>query len=201
VWGFESGVVAVTSGGSHSCVVTVAGALKCWGLNDHGQLGNGTLIDSSVPVQVQGLSSGVVAAEAGAAHTCALLKTGVVSCWGDNSHGQLGDNTTTSRLQPTPIAGLGGFAVALKSGAGHSCALLSPTRILRCWGDNQYGQIGDGTTTRRLLPVSTTNFSGVVRARAKRAATLASGWRLLDATYAGDAGHSASSTFIPHEAQ
>lgn len=201
VIGLESGVIAVTAGAAHSCAITVAGALKCWGRNNHGQVGNGTLEDQFVPVQVKNLESGVVAAEAGADHTCALLNSGAVWCWGDNSKGQLGDGTNVSRLKPALVASIGGFAVSLASGTGHTCALLSPARISRCWGENLYGQLGDGTTSSRLHPVTTASFSGVVRARAQQTATLVPGWRFLHASYLGGATHAASSTFIPHRAQ
>lgn len=102
-----SGVQAIASGsGYHSCVLMIDGGVKCWGLNTNGQLGDGTNINQSVPTQVKGLSSGVKAIAVGSEHSCALMINGEVMCWGRNTHGQLGDGTTTTRIIPTKVVGL-----------------------------------------------------------------------------------------------
>jgi alpha-tubulin suppressor-like RCC1 family protein len=103
--GLSSGVVSVSAGGEHTCAVTSTGAVKCWGYNVYGQLGDGTLGSADVPVDIVGLSSGVVSVSAGAAHTCALTSTGAVECWGGNPDGELGDNTTTNRDVPVDVVG------------------------------------------------------------------------------------------------
>ncbi|HEY8259882.1 MAG TPA: chromosome condensation regulator RCC1 [Methylosinus sp.] len=200
VAGLETGVAALADGFRHHCALTVAGAVKCWGDNYYGQLGDGTTVSRPAPVQVAGLTSGAVAVEAADYHTCALLSSGAVRCWGFDDHGQLGDGATTARSIPTPVAKLGGSAVAIATGYSYSCALLSPSRVLRCWGQNDLGQIGDGTTTDRLLPVATTGFVGLLRARGRLHAPLAAGRHLLRANYSGDADHPASaSPVVPHE--
>ena len=106
VAGLGHGVAAIAAGAHHTCALTTAGAVTCWGRNADGQLGNGTTTDSDVPVEVTGLSSGVVAIAAGGSHTCALTSAGGLECWGYNGYGQLGDGTTYYRTTPFDVSGL-----------------------------------------------------------------------------------------------
>ena len=141
----------VEAGADHTCSVTGGGRVRCWGDNANGQLGDGTTTSRtsrSRPVLVPGLS-GVLQVVSGAAHSCALLGDGRVSCWGSNASGQLGDGSTTSRSAPAVIALSG--VVRLTAGASHTCALLS-TGLARCWGSNGLGQLGDGSTTLKTFP-------------------------------------------------
>jgi alpha-tubulin suppressor-like RCC1 family protein len=101
-------VIALTAGGNHTCALTSGGAVKCWGWNAEGELGDGTTNERLTPVSVSGLSSGATRVSAGGLHTCALTSSGTVKCWGWNADGQLGDGTTTDRLTPVSVVGFGG---------------------------------------------------------------------------------------------
>jgi alpha-tubulin suppressor-like RCC1 family protein len=152
VTGLESGVVAVVAGGFHTCALTDGGAVRCWGYNSSGQLGDGSTTDKWTPVAVSGLASGVRAVAAGAFHTCALLNSGAVKCWGYNSYGQLGDGSAEARSLPVQVVGLANGVTGIAAGYSHTCAAISGGAV-KCWGSNSNGQLGDGTTTDRPLPV------------------------------------------------
>jgi len=154
--------LAIDAGLGHTCALTTAGGVRCWGLNDEGQLGDGTTQNRSLPVDVSGLGSGVTAVTAGAFHTCAVTAAGGVKCWGYNRHGELGDGTTTSRLTPVDVSGLSIGVKALAAG-GHTCALLVSGGV-KCWGQNHFGELGDGTTTNRPTPVDVVGLSSGVAA-------------------------------------
>jgi alpha-tubulin suppressor-like RCC1 family protein len=159
--GLSSGVLAVTAGGYHTCALTSAGAVKCWGDNYWGALGDGTRENRPVPVNVVGLSSGVTAMTA-SGHTCALTSAGGVKCWGRNVSGQLGDGTTENRLVPVDVVGLSGGVTAITA-SGHTCALTTSGAV-KCWGSNSNGQLGDGTTENRPTPVDVSGLSSGVLA-------------------------------------
>jgi len=103
VSGLSSGVTAIAAGGGHTCAMTAGGGVKCWGDNRQGQLGDGTTTQRSTPVNLSGLSSGVTAITTGSTHTCALLSTAKVKCWGSDSYGQLGLGTITRRTSPVDV--------------------------------------------------------------------------------------------------
>jgi alpha-tubulin suppressor-like RCC1 family protein len=167
VAGLSSGVLAVSPssgasiGGSegHTCAVMVAGGVKCWGLNFAGQLGDGTTTNRLTPVDVPGLAGPAVDVAAGFDHTCALLETGAVQCWGANASGQLGDGTTTPRPAPTNVTGLPSGAVEIAAGPRHTC-VITPASDAKCWGANEKGQLGDGTTIMRPAPVDVSSLAG-----------------------------------------
>lgn len=156
VLGLNSGVVAVEAGGNHSCALTQSGSVKCWGMNERGQLGIGTDANQFSPADVVGLTSGITNLSAGEEHTCALTQAGGVKCWGRNNYGQLGDGSTTDRNLPVDVTGLSDVA-AISAGAGHTCAVLASGAV-QCWGKNDYGQLGNGLTTNRSEPSTVLGF-------------------------------------------
>jgi len=152
----------IGGGQEHSCAVTIAGGVVCWGFNQYGELGNGTMTSSSTPVPVSGLSSGVAAVADGGYFSCALTKTGNVWCWGNNSSNQLGTGNNSGAaaffetpqevLDPTGKTPMSGI-VAITLGSSHACALNSAGGVF-CWGDNTDGQLGDGPSFPKLpVPV------------------------------------------------
>ena len=162
-------VTALSAGTSHTCAV-VAGEARCWGANDKGQLGLAGPASSYSPVQPPGVTGTVRAIAAGWTHTCAVADGevyGEVWCWGDNTSGQLGDGSSgaaSSRPTPLKISSLSGV-VTIAAGSGHTCAATATQ--LFCWGRNDFGQIGDGTTSGpRLAPTAVSGVSGPLQALA-----------------------------------
>jgi alpha-tubulin suppressor-like RCC1 family protein len=158
-----TGATAIASGsGWHSCARLSTGTVKCWGDNEYGELGNGRTgakFDSSVPVFVEGLTGVTAVSALGSIHSCALLSTKMVKCWGDNSDGDLGNGTTVSSSVPVAVKDLTGVT-SVSAGDIHNCALLS-TKTVNCWGDNGSGDLGNGTRISSSIPVAVKDLSGV----------------------------------------
>jgi len=147
---FLSNVAAIAIGGDHACARLKTLAVVCWGRNNAGQLGDGTTNDSVTAVTVPGVTSRELAA--GIEHTCALQNNTSVRCWGGNSHGSLGDGTTNRSLTPVFAQGLSQVQ-SLSSGATtfNTCAVRQFGNIA-CWGDNDFGQLGNGIAGPSLVP-------------------------------------------------
>ena len=219
VTGLTSGVKAISIGTDHSCALTTAGGVKCWGSNSNGQLGDGhgsLITNSFVPVDVEGLTSGVQVIAAGNGYTCALTAAGGVKCWGYNRYGRLGDGTTDDRLTPVDVMGLtsgvqalstsisgypcavttqggakcwgaleyskldgGGLPAdspapkdvdgltgdvkSLSTGLDHACAMTTAGGV-KCWGENEFGELGDGAPAGSRTPVDASGLTGGVQA-------------------------------------
>ena len=157
---------AIAAGSSHSCALLDSGAVKCWGDNDAGELGQGNaddrgdnageMGDNLAPIAL-GAGRTATAIAAGDVHSCALLDSGAVKCWGANDAGQLGQGDTEFRgdgagemgdnLAPVGL-GVGRTATAITAGGVHTCALLDDGSV-KCWGDGAFGQLGTGAPDAR----------------------------------------------------
>ena len=173
-----SGVMAIAAAPDHACALLGSGAAYCWGSNFYGALGTSVKgATAYAPVKVEGLA-GAVAIATGHTHTCAALADGSARCWGANRHGQLGDGTKTDRAMPAAVRDLAGVVelalgdatevpVEARLLSGHSCARLRDESVW-CWGENRFGQLGDGTRADRAAPVK---VAGIEGARAVAAGT------------------------------
>ncbi|MEM9487749.1 MAG: hypothetical protein AAGC55_01325, partial [Myxococcota bacterium] len=152
--GLDSAIAEVSVGDDHSCAREDNGTLWCWGRNQDGALGDGTTTQSSTPVQVSTLGGSVKGLYTGRAHTCAVLGDGSTWCWGQDLYGQLGSQGQRAMSEmPRQVADLDDVArLATGVAADHTCAVENDGS-LACWGRNQYGQLGDGSTAERAGPI------------------------------------------------
>lgn len=135
---------------SYSCAMNSSGALRCFGINAYGQIGNNSTSNQLNPVTVSGLTSGVVSCGIRYRHSCAVRSTGQAYCWGWNTYGQLGNNSTSTSYVPVSVSG-GHQATQVSVGAYHSCFVREDGTVW-CWGYNNGGRLGDNTTTNRSIP-------------------------------------------------
>jgi alpha-tubulin suppressor-like RCC1 family protein len=162
--GVNSDVVSLSAGSSFSLALKRDGTVLAWGANSNGQLGDGTTLSKTTPIQVTGFgpNSGIIAIAAGASHALALSFDGTLWAWGSNGSGQLGDGTSTQRTTPVRVTNLGAGSgvIRVAAGSSHSLALKSNGTVW-AWGANSTGQIGDGTSTSRFMPVQVLDVTGV----------------------------------------
>ncbi len=141
--------VSVSSGHDHSCAITPAGAVWCWGNNSLGQLGTPSPLYQGVPIQAAvGTADQLEAHSSG--HTCAV-RSGTALCWGSNASGQLGDGGQPGGTASRAVAGGVSFA-QVTTGTSHSCGIDIGGRLW-CWGSNQVGQLGTGAGSPSNVPV------------------------------------------------
>lgn len=168
--------VLIAASSTHSCVVRQDGSLWCWGGNEHGQIGDGTTEARSTPVPIP-LGASCVSVATGSRHTCAVTTEGDLLCWGWNRSGQLGIGNADEYVpSPTRVTNL--TAVTAHSAGGyHHCAVLQDSSVW-CWGNNSYGQVGDGSTENSSSPTQALGIQDAVAIEATEYGTC-----VVDATH------------------
>ncbi len=193
---------AVAVGGFHGCALLASGAIRCWGLNSYGQLGNGTTNNiATTPVAVTGIST-ATALDLGYWHSCALLASGHIQCWGSGYLGVLGNGSAANSSIPVTVTGIS-TATAVGAGQDTSCALLTSGAV-QCWGSNYYGGLGNGTNTDSNTPVTVSgisNATAIAVGADSACALLASGevrcWGLNEVGTLGSGTNSNSNIPVP----
>lgn len=154
----------IVGGEGHVCVLTDAGAVKCWGSNTRGVVGNGNAVPQYAPVDVLGLQSGVTQIASSRETNCALITDGTVRCWGANDAGEIASGASDASDHATPVA-VGGLAGVTQVAANYNgfCARLSDATV-KCWGGNTFGQVGPGAGGNpQPSAVTVTGLTGVAK--------------------------------------
>jgi alpha-tubulin suppressor-like RCC1 family protein len=195
--GNPGNAVAVTAGFEHSCVLLATGSVLCFGRNTEGQLGNnGGGVNTNTPVTVSGITNAVAIA-AGNFHTCALLATREVVCWGRGDEGQLGNGGNADVAAPVDVTGTED-AVGITAGGFHTCLRTSSSAV-RCWGRGDLGQVGNGIFANRNTPQAVgVSAIALDAGRSHNCAVLPDGsvqcWGLDEQAQLGDGGGPNSAT-------
>lgn len=151
-----SGVDAIAAGQYHTCALA-AGQMKCWGSNQQGRLGDQTYEDRHTPVDVVGLPGPVASIWPGNTHTCAIMESGPLYCWGYNHAGQLGDGTQNESIIPLEVGGANVVQVGL--GNSHTCVRRQNGSV-SCWGEDHHGKLGNGRETWGRSLTATVSLPG-----------------------------------------
>ncbi|MEI6624232.1 MAG: hypothetical protein WCP28_20270 [Actinomycetes bacterium] len=151
VKGLPEPVTAIATGSGTTCAIA-GGSIYCWGNNKFGGVGNGTTANATRPVKVAGLAAGASSVTTSNGTTCAVVTPGAAHCWGFNNKGQLGNDSTTDSAIPVAVVGLPAQAKRITTGNQTTCAVVAPGNAY-CWGDNEVGQLGNGTEASSTSPV------------------------------------------------
>ena len=159
------GVTQVAAGRWHTCAILADTTVQCWGNNEYGQLGDNSTTNRPSPVTVYGVGgtgtlSGVTAIAAGGYHTCALLNTGAVACWGRGDYAEIGEGSAGGFLVPVLAASVS-TAVAIAAGDVHTCAVLSNGTV-DCWGAGNNGRLGTGLYDWAWTPTPVVDIDNAV---------------------------------------
>jgi alpha-tubulin suppressor-like RCC1 family protein len=168
--GFTGKIKTIDAGNNHVCALDSQGKAFCWGQNTYGQLGDGTTEKRNDPAKIKGAASDAASITAGYDFTCAVLKPGWIQCWGKNDSGQLGDGAVLLQPVPVDVTGLSSGAVGVTTGYNFSCAQTGESAV-QCWGENEYGQLGDGTRNQHSIPVDVQGLPGKIKSMASNGYT------------------------------
>ena len=149
--------IQITAGYAHTCALLSGGKIDCWGENAYEQLGDGNAKNSSTPVAVSGIST-ATSVTAGGFGTCAVIAGGTVDCWGYNGFGELGNGTTNDSSTPVQVSGITNAVSVTAVGYFQACAALQ-TGGVDCWGDNETGELGNGSTKSSSTPVAVSGIT------------------------------------------
>jgi alpha-tubulin suppressor-like RCC1 family protein len=149
--------MGLSAGYGFACAVNASGGVVCWGNNGWSQLGNNSTTNSSVPVQVSGLTSGATGVSAGDGFACAVNASGGVVCWGSGLYGELGDNSQANSSVPVQVSGLTSGVTAVSAGEANACALTAGGGV-ECWGSDDDGELGNPNVTNGSIPVQVSGF-------------------------------------------
>lgn len=164
-----TGIVGVVAGYDRACAWNATSA-RCWGTNKHAVLGTGTASRDRLSPAAVTVATNLKSIVLGASHTCAITSTNSVLCWGDNAHGQLGNNTTTDSA--SGVTASNGPILQIAAGGNHTCARKSDETLI-CWGENVEGQIGNNSTNDVTGPVTISGLTSVTDVSAGRRHTCA----------------------------
>lgn len=152
-------ITSIVAGGNHSLALASDGTVWAWGYNEYGQLGNGSMTDKNIPVQVTGLNGKTITSiAAGSVHSLAVASDGTLWVWGHNTSSQLGDGTDIGRSTPVQVMGLSEKTITSCAGGNEHSIALASDGTLWTWGSNFYGQLGDGSKNTRKTPVRVTGL-------------------------------------------
>ncbi|MFN8444230.1 MAG: hypothetical protein U0175_25835 [Caldilineaceae bacterium] len=154
-------ILKIANSGNHTCALTEQGVVKCWGDNQLGELGDGTTTNSLFPVTVVNLTEEVIDIASGQVHSCVVLKSGGVKCWGGSYQGQVGGNSYPFRTTPIDVPDLASGVQSVVGGGYHTCALTTIGTV-KCWGGGNQGQLGNGSSGDSTIPVTVTGITSTV---------------------------------------